>query len=285
LTLPPSRGLVAPQAVGDAQLWLQDDSLFLRCLFDEEQEEEEEEDELIVPLSGVSDVDVKADGQFVILSLSPPLAPTGFAVDFMAEGHRIATLTLSPYMEELRPVLATLMTWLRHLTVRGPRSLGLSPRPAVESFSLRYQGTVLEERDLDLLEDEQWLNDTIMDFFMRLAIDVAAPSKLQEQLYVAKTQFFTRLTACGASSGEKGWENVKTWTRSVSGGVASQKVLIYPVNEGNLHWCVFFVCHPHRAIELADSSEEHPVARNISELSEERLCQCVGMHWYAQSAC
>lgn len=160
-------------------------------------------------------------------------------------------------------MLATLMSWLRHLTLYGPRSLGLMPRPAVEPFALRYQGTVLEERDLDLLEDEQWLNDTIMDFFMRLAIDVAAPAKLQEELYVAKTQFFTRLTACGASSGEKGWENVKTWTRSVSGGVAAQRVLIYPVNEGNLHWCVFFVCHPHRAIELADSSDEHPDAPRI----------------------
>ncbi|CAE7476975.1 ODA2, partial [Symbiodinium sp. CCMP2456] len=264
LTLPPSRGLLTPQPVGDAQLWLQDQSLRARCLYEEEEPvEEDEQDELIIPLAGVSDVEVKGDGQFVILSLSPPLAPTGFAVDFMAEGHRISTVTLSPYAEELRPVLATLMSWLRHLTLHGPRSLGLTPRPAVEPFALRYQGTVLEERDLDLLEDEQWLNDTIMDFFMRLAIDVAAPAKLQEELYVAKTQFFTRLTACGASSGEKGWENVKTWTRSVSGGVASQRVLIYPVNEGNLHWCVFFVCHPHRAIELADSSDEHPDAPRI----------------------
>lgn len=81
---------------------------------------------------------------------------------------------------------------------------------------------------------------------------------------VAKTQFFTRLTASGASSiyaaiklgfwhvilgnwwqltaiksqkwwncrgGEKGWENVKTWTRTVTGGVANQRVLVYPVNE------------------------------------------------------
>ncbi|CAE7290933.1 ulp2 [Symbiodinium natans] len=264
LTLPPSRGLLTPQPVGETQLWLQDQSLRVRCLYDEEpDEEEDDQDDLIIPLAGVSDVDVKADGQFVIISLSPPLAPTGFAVEFMAEGHRISTLTLSPFLEELRPVLATLMAWLRHLTLRGPRSLGLTPRPAVEPFALRYQGTVLEERDVDLLEDEQWLNDTIMDFFMRLALDVAAPSKLQEELYVAKTQFFTRLTACGAHSGEKGWENVKTWTRSVSGGVASQRVLIYPVNEGNLHWCVFFVCHPHRAIELADSSEEHPDAPRI----------------------
>lgn len=48
---------------------------------------------------------------------------------------------------------------------------------------------------------------------------------------MAKTQFFTRLSAAGASSGEKGWENVRTWTRSVTGGLASQRVLIYPVNE------------------------------------------------------
>lgn len=33
--------------------------------------------------------------------------------------------------------------------------------------------------------------------------------------------------------GEKGWENVKTWTRTVTGGVANQRVLVYPVNEAH----------------------------------------------------
>ena len=45
---------------------------------------------------------------------------------------------------------------------------------------MRYQGAVLEERDVDLLEDEQWFNDTIMDFFLRLAVEVAPP-QLQEE--------------------------------------------------------------------------------------------------------
>ena len=239
LTLPPSRGLALPQLVGQVQLWLQEN-----CLHFVTEDAEDEEDDLIIPVSGIGAADVTAEGPNVILSLSPPLAPSGFAMDFMAEGHRMSMVSLSPAAEDLTGALATLMSWLP-LTLHGPRSLGLSPRPAQEPFALRFQGAVLEERDVDLLEDEQWFNDTIMDFFLRLAVEVAAPTKLQEELYVAKTQFFTRLTASGASSGEKGWENVKTWTRTVSGGVASQRVLIYPVNEANLHWCAFFVCHPY----------------------------------------
>ncbi|CAJ1436780.1 unnamed protein product [Effrenium voratum] len=252
LALPPSRGLLTPQPVGEVQIWRQDQALIFSP------EDAEEDDDLVIPVAGISSVDVKADGPMIILTLSPPLAANGFAVDYMAEGHRIATVTLSPLTEELRSALATLMAWLQHLTLHGPKALGLVPRPLQEPVALRLHGTVLEERDLDLLEDEQWFNDTIMDFFMRLALEVAAPQQLQDELYVAKTQFFTRLTACGASSGEKGWENVKTWTRTVNGGVASQRVLVYPVNEANLHWCVFFVCHPHGAIQQTEADEDVP---------------------------
>jgi len=259
LTLPPSRGIALPQVVGQVQVWRQDTALHFFVILDE-QEGDDEEMDLIVPLAGISAVDVQAEGPTVTLTLSPPLAPTGFAVDFMAEGHRISMVSLAPAPQDLQVVLATLMYWLQHLTLHGPRSLGLMPRSMKEPFALRFQGTVLEERDVDLLEDEQWFNDTIMDFFLRLAIEVAAPSRLQEEVYVAKTQFFTRLTASGASSGEKGWENVKTWTRTVTGGVANQRVLVYPVNEANLHWCVFFVCHPYMVMgkEVPEYEEDTP---------------------------
>lgn len=250
LTLPPSRGLNLPQVVGRVEVWCQD-----ACLFYALQEYEDES--FVIPLKGIHAVEAKLEGPSVILTLSPPLAPSGFAIDYMAEGHRISMVTLSP-SQDLQQVLATFMSWLRHLTVHGPRSLGLVPRPSEEPFSLRLFGTVLEERDVDLLEDEQWFNDTIMDFFLRLAAEVAAPESLKEEIYVAKTQFFTRLTASGASSGEKGWENVKTWTRTVSGGVASQRVLVYPVNEANLHWCVFFVCHPYMVMNENSAADDMP---------------------------
>ena len=83
--------------------------------------------------------------------------------------------------------LATFKTWLSSatcaeqcVTLHGPKSLGLVPRPHQKGFGLRFQGAVLEERDVDLLEDEQWFNDTIMDFFLRLAVEVAPP-QLQEE--------------------------------------------------------------------------------------------------------
>eukprot|EP00913_Durusdinium_trenchii_P001853 g1716.t1 len=255
LTLPPSRGLTLPQLVGRAQLWLQEESLH----FAPEEVEEEDELDLIIPVSQLGEVEAKIlgpetgvlGGLSVILNLSPPLAANGFALDFMAEGHRISMLTLEAVEGDPFEALATFKTWLSSatcaeqcVTLHGPKSLGLVPRPHQKGFGLRFQGAVLEERDVDLLEDEQWFNDTIMDFFLRLAV---------EELYVAKTQFFTRLSAAGASSGEKGWENVRTWTRSVTGGLASQRVLIYPVNEANLHWCAFFVCHPYRVMRTDDT--------------------------------
>lgn len=274
LILPPSRGLTTPQPVGNVQVWLdrEEQTIYIAKLDIEEDEEEEEGQEaaLMVPTSAVTQADVKADGRMVILSLSPPLAPTGFAADWMAEGHRLSMVAFAPAPHQVLETVATLRLWLGNLTVYGPRALGLPERPQTEEpLALRFHGVLLDERDVALLEEEQWLNDTIMDFFLRLAVELAAPKALADELYVAKTQFFTRLTACGAHSGEKGWENVKTWTRSVCGGIASQRVLVYPINEANLHWCMFFVCHPRRAMEIGraqadeNSFEEQDLPRMV----------------------
>eukprot|EP00931_Biecheleriopsis_adriatica_P103561 TRINITY_DN78374_c0_g1_i1.p1 TRINITY_DN78374_c0_g1~~TRINITY_DN78374_c0_g1_i1.p1 ORF type:complete len:595 (-),score=141.76 TRINITY_DN78374_c0_g1_i1:73-1833(-) len=275
LVLPPSRGLTTPQQAGDVEIFYDKEDPALRIVPPplEDEEAPTEEEDLCLPLRAITSVDVKAEGRSVIISLSPPVAPTGFSVPFMAEGHKLSMVCLVPAPKDVRAVLATLIAWLPQLTVFGPRSLGLAQRPAEEPLTLRFQGTALDERDMVLLDDDQWVNDNVLDFFMRLAVDVACPAELQDQLYVAKTQFFTRLTACGASSGEKGWENVKTWTRSVSGGVAAQRFLVYPVNEANLHWCMFFVCHPQRAMELGRGG-----SKSLAEADIPRMV-CLDSAW------
>lgn len=142
-------------------------------------------------------------------------------------------------------MLATLKVWLPSITLHGPRSLGLT-----EPIALRLRGISLVGRDVSLLQEDRWINDTVLDFFLSLVVEVVVPDELRGNLHVAKTQFFTRLKACSAASGEKGWENVKTWTRSISGGIAGQRYIVYPVNEENCHWWVVVVCHPQRAMQL-----------------------------------
>jgi len=142
--------------------------------------------------------------------------------------------------------LASLRSWFSHLIFFGPKTMGL-PEP----IDLRFHNVVLTQRDAETLSEGRWLNDAVLDFFLRLAEELAVPPSLCGALHVAKTQFSQRLSAGGAASGERGWENVRTWTRSLTGGVLARDYIIYPVNEENLHWWVAVVCHPQAAMEAA----------------------------------
>jgi len=105
----------------------------------------------------------------------------------------------------------------------------------------------LTDRDVQLLADEHCLNDSVLDFFLRLVVDLVAPEWLQGDLHVVNTFFFTKLTSGGVSSGEEGWDNVARWTRSLPGGLLEKSFVVFPINELNVHWWVAIVCHPGRA--------------------------------------
>jgi len=68
-------------------------------------------------------------------------------------------------------------------------------------------------------------------------------------MYVASTFFFQKLTSGGVESGEEGWQNVRRWTRTLPGGLLSQKFVLVPINEDNIHWWLAVVCHPLKALE------------------------------------
>jgi len=105
----------------------------------------------------------------------------------------------------------------------------------------------LTDRDVQLLADEHCLNDSVLDFFLRLVVDLVAPDWLQGDLHVMNTFFFTKLMSGGVSSGEEGWDNVARWTRSLPRGLLEKSFVVFPINEMNVHWWVAIVCHPGRA--------------------------------------
>lgn len=115
---------------------------------------------------------------------------------------------------------------------------------ASELAVLRLDGIELKERDLELLDSKKFLNDSLIDFFLRLIVDIVAPTHLRGEIYVASTFFYQKLTSGGVQNGQEGWENVQRWTRSLPGGLLAQRYFIVPINEQNLHWWLAVVCYP-----------------------------------------
>jgi len=191
-----------------------------------------------VPVASVQRLDALWEN--VVLGLAP-LLPVE-AADPAAGGPvglLVSELEVVAHRGTGRAVVAALRRWL-------PRS----PAVAAEEAVLRLDGIVLTPRDVALLDDGEFLNDSILDFFLRLAMRTVGPAEVRATLYVASALFFQRLTASGAESGEEGWQNVRTWTRALH-GLLGHEFIVLPVNELNLHWWLAVVCHPLRALDPA----------------------------------
>lgn len=100
---------------------------------------------------------------------------------------------------------------------------------------LAWDGLKLTMRDLQCLDDGSMLNDSVVDFFLRLIRRYLLP---RADIHVFSCHLFTRLTAAGASDGEIGWENVKGWTKKTN--VFGHRYAVVPINS-ELHWWLAIV--------------------------------------------
>jgi len=104
-----------------------------------------------------------------------------------------------------------------------------------------------------MLAEDLCLNDSLVDFFLRLVTEVMTPESLRDDLHVTSSYFFSKLTSGGVASGEEGWHNVSRWTRSIEGGLGNQRYVVMPINENNIHWWLVVICHPLRAFMQTES--------------------------------
>lgn len=121
--------------------------------------------------------------------------------------------------------------------VQGEREAEEAARDATKAPKpvLRWDSLVLSRHDLGCLDNGSLLNDSVMDFFLRLIHRCLVP---RADVHVFSSHFFTRLMAGGAADGEKGWENVKSWTRRA--GLFTHRYAIVPVNS-DVHWWLALV--------------------------------------------
>jgi len=208
----------------------------------------------------VQPVEKGASQKMIVLGLDPPMLAdsTHRMLGLQSPAHipgdgagtspvtLVHELGLQPPEGGGKSTLETLRQWLPQVKMTKPNK-ALDGKPA----PLRLNGITLGPRDLALLREGQFLNDSILDFFLRLAVDAVAPPDLRSNFYVASTLFFQKLTAGGAENGEEGFQNVRTWTRALAGGLLAHEYVALPVNEANLHWWLAVLCYPCRALEQA----------------------------------
>lgn len=112
------------------------------------------------------------------------------------------------------------------------------------------------ERDFERLEDETYLNDTLIDVFPKIWADEYP----EASIYTFSSFFFTKLSGPYSSIH---YDTVQRWTSSID--IFKKDYIIIPVAQNN-HWFILLVVNPGYCIQGTKGLEYHD---NFPDLDEE----------------
>ncbi|XP_035250064.1 sentrin-specific protease 7b isoform X1 [Anguilla anguilla] len=154
---------------------------------------------------------------------------------------------------------------LRHRRVGSTYSVSIAPRPGPAWSRSKHQGPPrrlilfpppptkggisVTTEDLECLDNGEFLNDVIIDFYLKYLMLEKAPKAVAERSHVFSSFFYRQLTrkdnvseetsVCSAQ--QRRHQRVRTWTRHVD--IFSKDYLFVPVNQ-EAHWYLVVICFP-----------------------------------------
>ncbi|CAK1553593.1 unnamed protein product [Leptosia nina] len=117
-------------------------------------------------------------------------------------------------------------------------------------------GIPINTEDYMCLAQDQFLNDVIIDFYLKHLVHDVLTDRQRDKTHIFSTFFYKRLTTkpskVNRSSNPMEWDNsltpaqkrharVKTWTKNVN--IFDKDFIVVPINE-NCHWFVAIICFP-----------------------------------------
>ncbi len=126
-------------------------------------------------------------------------------------------------------------------------------------FHFSSEGRInLTSTDLERLAPEEFLNDTVIDFFFRFIWE-HLPTIRQKKIHFFSTHFYSQLSRTGADirNAADRYNNVQNWTNGID--FFNMDYVFVPVND-QLHWSLFVICNPGKIQYLSNR-------RNVSSSS------------------
>ncbi|XP_056624143.1 sentrin-specific protease 6 isoform X2 [Triplophysa dalaica] len=159
-----------------------------------------------------------------------------------ATRSEIATLSVSDSDEDLLEIPS--------LPVHEIKKLVVYPPPPAKG------GITITEEDLNCLDEGTFLNDVIVDFYLRFLVCEQLKREDAVDCQVFSSFFFKHLTRednkrpPGLSIQELRHNRVKTWTRHVN--IFEKDFIFVPINQ-RAHWYLAVICFPGRVSPTSDS--------------------------------
>ena len=114
----------------------------------------------------------------------------------------------------------------------------------------------LKRKKFRCLRDGTWLNDEVINFYMKILQEYADTSdNISQTVFVNNSFFFSKL--CRERGGYN-FKNVRRWTRKVS--IFDKDVVFVPINQGNTHWTSAAIFIKEKTIRYYDSMAGNGIA-------------------------
>ncbi|WVY92773.1 hypothetical protein V8G54_031861 [Vigna mungo] len=103
----------------------------------------------------------------------------------------------------------------------------------------------ISKRDVELLQPQTFINDTIIDFYIKY-LKNKLPTDEQDRFHFFNSFFFRKLAdldkdPASACDGRAAFQRVRKWTRKVN--LFEKDYILIPINY-SLHWSLIAICHP-----------------------------------------
>nr|XP_057937301.1 sentrin-specific protease 7 isoform X2 [Doryrhamphus excisus] len=134
-------------------------------------------------------------------------------------------------------------SWVKYKHQGLGKRLVLFPPPPTKG------GITVTMEDLQCLDSRQYLNDVIIDFYLKYLLH-KSPQAIAERSHVFSSFFYKQLTrrdnaseggAAESCQRQKRHQRVKTWTRHVD--IFKKDFVFVPVNQ-EAHWYLVVICFP-----------------------------------------
>ncbi|OWM71333.1 probable ubiquitin-like-specific protease 2B isoform X1 [Punica granatum] len=111
----------------------------------------------------------------------------------------------------------------------------------------------ISKRDVDLLQPETFINDTIIDFYIKY-LKKQIHQEDMHRFHFFNSFFFRKLAdmdkdPSSACDGRAAFLRVRKWTRKIN--LFEKDYIFIPVNF-NLHWSLIVICHPGEVASFSD---------------------------------
>jgi len=148
----------------------------------------------------------------------------------------------------------------------GPKDADVSTSKFLaEGLSENYQKinelvSGISDTDLQRLEPEVYLNDTLINFYLKLIELCLINNERKNKVHIFNTYFMAKMRKLFGDMGsdytkfDTVYEKMERWTRRLD--LLAKDFILIPVNE-NEHWNMILICYPHRF--FSEKEDELPL--------------------------